>query len=1124
MGRPGLEFHYKRMRNLYLMDVQEQPHSGIERVLSTGSSGGEHLVQADGSLYDSRGSFVAEAKGRLLAACPDSDSPFKAYWIVNDNNVLHTHDSSREQPLETKKIMGASFSRDGRYLLTLSSELVLEVFDLWLDFGQLFQVNLRVPDLGAINEQVSVGWGRKETQFHGSGAKVKAQVREDISRGLCEGDSADKVIISWRPDSAYAAISLVVPGDHGPLRRLLIVDIQNQYPSGVSEPLSLVEPTLAWFLDEPSSIFLAVAQRSLHTTKVLIVERNGLKHREFDLKRPVGVRTLRWSPQCDEGARTGHRDRLLAVLFEDNVVQVWTVSNCHWACKFELLPVDNDHGNILDVTLDGKLGLRIFRSNGVKEYRFIYDVGTMLYDSPRHSLVGVVDGRCLKVTPMSASPIPPPMCLFSVDLAAVPLSFVFHESPKHVDLLVYFSDHMATFLLDLEDHSHIEQVSVAVSTLEAVLQLNRALRTINLPNERVILDADSSALKDNDGHVLMEGCSSVHYIADSKLLLAIGGTQLHFLDCSSTDSMRQDLGKRDDLHMRTVEVGTYVVTHAPNQCSVVLQMSRGNLEIIYPRSLVLRRLGALLKERAYRPAFLLARRHRLDWNLFVTPVLNVAYFVRDVSDPAYLSVFIASISEANQRLFVPQIVPLLKIDLRRNYEPLMTAYGALKDIASLLSVILDIHAEHPDVVESAIKYALFLTNGEELFRAALARFHLPLALSIAKRTLTMEPRDYDPLIRSLAQVLDPAERKLAICEYLQDHSLALQVISEVSETADRMHRLELFLRQHPDQHKLALLKFADNVCLGAMILRSYASVVSEPRDRLICLYLCGSPEDDDLTLILQERPALQPEFIANGRQLHVVDEFTAILTARFDQALEYAVESHQWVRAVQYSRLIGDPSLLAVKERLGEHLEQQIQVVSDLAADLADKFGRLVSLQERFISDPVGFLASFQTAANPKGDPDQLSDALSQLSFGTQRTSRTKATSIKSSVTSSKNKRLRDKPGSLQERDYLFGSTQDALNQVRSFTSNIQDLVRACELCGLSSKGHSLLQAWHCLKDGVEAIDKRWSTLMERQLTRARQSPSDDADLASMPLLYEDWHVRQQLAVPSMPRLASAFF
>ena len=105
---------------------------------------------------------------------------------------------------------------------------------------------------------------------------------------------------------------------------------------------------------------------------------------------------------------------------------------------------------------------------------------------------------------------------------------------------------------------------------------------------------------------------------------------------------------------RTVERGSRLVTSCLSDCKLILQMPRGNLEIITPRILVLDRLKLLLGTLQYNLAFQFAKKHRINLNLIVDFdlncfLLNVKNFIAQISDEntTDLCLFLSELSEDN---------------------------------------------------------------------------------------------------------------------------------------------------------------------------------------------------------------------------------------------------------------------------------------------------------------------------------------------------------------------------------------------------------------------------------------------------------------------------------------------
>jgi hypothetical protein len=125
-----------------------------------------------------------------------------------------------------------------------------------------------------------------------------------------------------------------------------------------------------------------------------------------------------------------------------------------------------------------------------------------------------------------------------------------------------------------------------------------------------------------NGHLLAANCNSF-VVHDSFLIFATHSHTCHFLSTRDTaanavatiDAATSTGNGEAGCAVRNLERGSRLVAVVPFGTRVVLQMPRGNLEVLSPRPLLLVALQAFLDRREYRRAFLLARKHRLNLNL-----------------------------------------------------------------------------------------------------------------------------------------------------------------------------------------------------------------------------------------------------------------------------------------------------------------------------------------------------------------------------------------------------------------------------------------------------------------------------------------------------------------------------
>ena len=98
---------------------------------------------------------------------------------------------------------------------------------------------------------VNVGWGTKETQFHGKAGKDSRTVGQIDQEKVDENDGEKKSIkVVWRDDGQYFAVSYVSEVDQ--VRRIRVFNREGQLQS-TSEPVKQLGPALAW---KPSQVQL----------------------------------------------------------------------------------------------------------------------------------------------------------------------------------------------------------------------------------------------------------------------------------------------------------------------------------------------------------------------------------------------------------------------------------------------------------------------------------------------------------------------------------------------------------------------------------------------------------------------------------------------------------------------------------------------------------------------------------------------------------------------------------------------------------------------------------------------------------------------------------------------------
>ncbi|ORX62126.1 IkappaB kinase complex, IKAP component [Hesseltinella vesiculosa] len=267
------------------------------------------------------------------------------------------------------------------------------------DFEPITEFPLHVEEQGQ-GVQHSVGWGKKETQFHGSEGKQAAQQKVDTSKFTTSADDDQRPRIAWRGDGSFFVCSDIDPRNNA---RVLRIFNREGVLQNTSEPVDQLEHALDW---RPSGNLIVSSQQLPHRHDIVFIERNGLRHGQFTLRgKDQHVRELTWSADSN----------VLAIVLEQDhrkFVQLWTMNNYHYYLKQEITLPDDD---VLAFTWDPETPLlaHVLGRNQYHTYRLNWDVLTST--STHHENAGyvaVIDGDAALMTPFYYQNVPPPMCSF----------------------------------------------------------------------------------------------------------------------------------------------------------------------------------------------------------------------------------------------------------------------------------------------------------------------------------------------------------------------------------------------------------------------------------------------------------------------------------------------------------------------------------------------------------------------------------------------------------------------------------------------------------------------------------------------------------------------------------------
>lgn len=290
------------------------------------------------------------------------------------------------------------------------------------------------------------------------------------------------------------------------------------------------------------------------------------------------------------------------------------------------------------------------------------------------------------------------------------------------------------------------------------------------------------------------------------------------------------------INERRMERGGRLVTVVPKDSRTVLQMPRGNLEVIQPRVLSLCIIGDLLNASEYQKAFDLQRKQRINLNLLMDhnpeKFLNEIWqFVDSVNNAHWLNLFLSDLENVDvtvtmyssnygqKRVSVvaDKVAEVCKRICNVIYEqgksdelllPILTTHVKQKNLEKALEIVwklkqdevFDVEKQQKRTIGSqeALKYLLYLVDVNELYKIALGMYDFGLVLFVATKS-QKDPKEYLPVMNEFKQITDIDYRCNKIDLYLRRYEKALTHIvkcgeSKLDEAVELIIRETLFTK------------------------------------------------------------------------------------------------------------------------------------------------------------------------------------------------------------------------------------------------------------------------------------------------------------------------------------------
>ncbi|KAJ7335942.1 hypothetical protein JRQ81_013883 [Phrynocephalus forsythii] len=328
-------------------------------------------------------------------------------------------------------------------LLATGAEQSYRMSPLWTlilmtrDFEPIAERQIHQDDFGKF---ITIGWGKKETQFHGSEGKEAAHTKlQEVLPALPSDDQLKRY-----PGKSSLYLHFFLSQNAG--ARKVRVWSRELILQSTSEPVPGLEQALAW---KPSGSLIASTQDKANKHDVVFFEKNGLLHGEFSLpfeKGQVKVNELLWNSDS----------MILAVWLEElerenhsqskTYVQLWTTGNYHWYLK-QSLHFGHAEGSqrLVSLAWDQEIPYRLHIL--CQQWLYLcYDWQWSVDRSPGEgesdpASVAVIDGDKVLLTAFRQAAVPPPLCSYQLQLPCAVSQVAFSTDPSRSgDLAVLDAD------------------------------------------------------------------------------------------------------------------------------------------------------------------------------------------------------------------------------------------------------------------------------------------------------------------------------------------------------------------------------------------------------------------------------------------------------------------------------------------------------------------------------------------------------------------------------------------------------------------------------------------------------------------------------------------------------------
>lgn len=588
---------------------------------------------------------------------------------------------------------------------------------------------------------------------------------------------------------------------------------------------------------------------------------------------------------------------------------------------------------------------------------------------------------------------------------------------------------------------------------------------------------------------------------------------------SNSESPAADAEILKSLETRRIERGARIVTSVPSEPSLVLQMPRGNLEIIMPRPLVIEQVKIDVRNQNYRSAFLACRKHRVDLNLLVevspeTFSDNIPKFVQQLEDEDYINLFLTGLSRSDLSAeLINSLCDKIKEELERTniqkyVNSILTAYIVKKpsNYEAGLSLLLKLRENHPDLVEDAVKYIVFLVDVDKLFDTALGMYDFSLVLLVAQHS-KKDPREYLPFLRSLHSLPAPYQY-FKIDDHLKRYTKALGHLQ--MSGFEHFEEAKKYIEKH-SLYRDALDFWRDNKDQFQVILELYGDYLFDRREFKEAAFAFSNSANKRKAMVAFEKALEWQELFDIAYTLNLdKEEITSIAyritddlstkqrhseAARIfldyikdvDEAVSCLIRGSAWSEARRIISLNNRRDLIDSLFAPGT-LEAQSSIRDEIAdiRDLLEKqIQRLNYLSDRRTNEPAFYFGDEDTNL---GNVDVMTDVSNPGTLFTRYTVAPTASDRSKRTSRSKRKldRKAGRKGTVQEEEYLLQSLTKLISRLEAVEGDARALLP------------------HLLQLDKEHVDAAVS--LQQEILDLEKALKTDID--------QVWAVREEVTIP----------